>query len=538
MGVRTYEEREEPSSPPLRRAPLAAAALVVAVVLVGLLVNGRPIGGGEPAPLSWVAAAATAPLLAATRLTFAADAAGVALAGKLTASLFCALAAGLVFLAVGCRRPTDDAWTSALLFAFGTTVWGASQWLSATPVSTALVALALLLLVLAEDDSAWAPRAGLPLGLAFAANPADLALVAVLAFSALMRRPRQIALWALFLAPGIVLGLTTAGDGGLSAFRLGPDWGRHLLALWVGPVDGVFVFAPVVLVALLGVARALGREDAPLATGCAAAFVVHGVFIAGGSWGSGTWGPRDWTDAMPLALLFLPEGLDLLKSLGVALAAVSVAVQALGAFSYDTRWDRVHAPTPERRGAAASDFARSPIPFQIEERVVILALPRIHDGQVRIHQHRVVLLEPRGSRLSADASRLVTEGSDPTFGHAHLMGGARIEERRIRLGAAGDAVFVRVAPESRTRHLEWRIAGRGRGILIVAESTFWSREPKLHERTVAGDFRVKLPYHYPESGGGDITVGVRGGSVEISSLALVPPTEPENVIRLGAPPRE
>jgi hypothetical protein len=531
VGVRTFEGREEP--PARRRAPgAAAAALVVAVVLIAFLANGRPIGAGAPGP--WAAAAATAPILAATRLAFAADATGLALGGKIAASLYCAVAAGLLFLAVGRRRPANDAWTAALLFAFGTTAWGASQWLSATPVSTALVAAAVLLLVLGEDDPDWAPRAGLPLGLAFAVNPSNVALVATLALSAAVRRPRQTLLWALWTAPGVLLGLGAAGgEGGLSATGFGADFGPRLLALFVGPADGLLVFAPVVVVALAGLGRALGRDDASLATGCAAAFLVHGVFVAGGPWTGGTWGPREWTDAMPLLLLFLPEGLDLLKGLGAALAALAVAVQALGAFSYDLRWDRLFAPSPERRAAAAWDVASSPIPFEVRERVVILALPRIHEGKVRIHEHRVVVLGPRGSRLSADASRLVMEGSDPTLGHAHLLGAARIEERRIRLGAPGDALFVRVLPESRTRRLEWRIVGRGRGTLVVTESTFWSPEPRLREQSVAGDFRVKLPYHYPESGGGDVTLALRAGAVEISALALVPPTEPENVIRLG-----
>ena len=94
----------------------------------------------------------------------------------LVASIGCAAAAAFMFLAVGQRRPTDDARTAGLLLAFGTTVWASAHSFSVTPFSTALVAAALLQLVRAEDDEAEGPRAGLPLALAVALHPADLAL--------------------------------------------------------------------------------------------------------------------------------------------------------------------------------------------------------------------------------------------------------------------------------------------------------------------------------------------------------------------------
>jgi hypothetical protein len=41
-----------------------------------------------------------------------------------------------------------------------------------------------------------------------------------------------------------------------------------------------------------------------------------------------------------------------------------------------------------------------------------------------------------------------------------------------------------------------------------------------------------VPYTYPESGGGDIRIAPVSGEIEITRVALVPPGEPENVIRL------
>jgi hypothetical protein len=495
--------------------------LLAVLVVTGLLANGRPIGSGSVTPLA-----------------SAFGETGAALVGKVLASIAAAAAAGFLFQAIGRRRASNDARAGALLLAFGTTVWASAQSFSVTPFSTALVACAVLLLVLAEDDPPWGPRAGLPLGLAAAVNPAVIALALALALSAMVRRPRQVGLWAFWSAPGVVLVLVSAFAGPSWDPVWDEAWAPRLAALLVAPAAGLLVFAPIVLVALVGMARALRGADAALAAGCVAAFLAHGMFIAGRPLRGGMWGPVDWTDALPLVMLFLPEGLDLLRAAGAGLAFLSVAIQALGAWSYDGRWDRLFASTPEKRAAVLWEAARSPIPFQLGERVWIASLPRLRQGTVTIAEHRLVLGAPNGSRISAAASVLRVEGADPTLGSVHLQGGARLQGDRIRLEAPGDAVFLRIRPGSRARRLEIRIAGRGQGVLAVHEASFWSAAPRVKERPVAGEFRIRLPYHYPESGGSDIRVFLRSGSAALSSVSLVPPTEPDQVIRLqGSPDR-
>ena len=516
MGVRSHEAREEPR--PLRRGPsVGSAVLLAGLVLAGLLANGRPIGSGAPSSLA-----------------FEFDATGGALVGKLVASLACAAAALFFFLAVGQRRPVDDARTAAVLFAFGTTVWAAAQSFSAIPFATALVAVAAWFLVRAEDDPAWAPRAALPLALAAAFQPADMALALVLGLFAVIRRPRQAGLWALWAAPGVAVGVAMT-DASWPGLHFDAAWAPRVAALWMSPAAGLLAFAPVVVVALVGLASALRREEAALAAACATAVLAHGLVIAARPLLAGTWGPRDWTDAMPLCLLFLPDGLDRLRSAGTVLAVASVAVQALGAFTYDGRWDRLFAATPEKRVAGLWDAPQSPIPFALGERVGIVALPQVHEGRVRVAEPRIVLRAPEGARMSARLSRLAVEGADPTFGNVHLLSGARAEGDRIHL-EAGDGVFLRVRPESRARRLELRINGRGQGTFVVEEASFWSPEPRVRSRAITGDFRWTLPYHYPESGGSDLRVSLRSGSADISSIRLVPPTEPDNVIRLQGTP--
>jgi hypothetical protein len=66
---------------------------------------------------------------------------------------------------------------------------------------------------------------------------------------------------------------------------------------------------------------------------------------------------------------------------------------------------------------------------------------------------------------------------------------------------------------------------------VVSEKTFWTPE-RLQRHAVGRSFRLRLPWAYASSGGGDIRVAAGEGGLEITSVALVPPGEPEDVIRL------
>ena len=70
----------------------------------------------------------------------------------------------------------------------------------------------------------------------------------------------------------------------------------------------------------------------------------------------------------------------------------------------------------------------------------------------------------------------------------------------------------------------------------MAEGGFWNPSPRVSPYPVGGSFRIRHPYFYAESGGGDLRVSLKAGSVEIQSVSLVPPGEPENVIRLQGEP--
>jgi hypothetical protein len=424
-------------------------------------------------------------------------------------------------------------------------MWSTSQALWQHPAAALFLCVALLFLALAEQDAAWAGRAGLPLALAVAARHADVALVAVLVIGIAVRWPRRIPALLAWGAPVVLLlmayqwwyfGSPLAHGFSGSGPRFSAPWGHGHLGLLVSPAKGLLVFTPVVVVCVVGMVSAFRRGERWRVATLAAAFVAHWLLI--GRWsewhGGESWGPRMMTDALPLLLVFLPDGFDVLPRTAAVLASLSVAVQALGAFAYDYRWERLHWRGPDGHSTAALwDVARSPIPFYVQRRVVILALPAVRDGRAHVREHPIVIGGGRGSRVSFVADPPRMEGSETAITNVHYQRGARIDDGRLRLRARWDGVSFRVAPEARPRRLELRIAGRGQGVLYVGEKTFWS-EPRWATYPVSGPFRLRHPYTYAESGGADliVTIGKAPGQVDLESMALVAPGDPANPVRV------
>jgi hypothetical protein len=582
MAVRAPEpvEPEEDWRPAFAGPTVAEGLLLGVAVSVLLLVNGRPIGAGDTRANEYVAASLVeegdldldehphveppftrtalghrvsiypplspmlaAPAFAAARAAFALDENGTAVAGKVAAALLSGLAAGVLFMAVGHRRPRDEAALAALVFAFGTSVWSTSQALWQHPAAVLFLCLTLLCVVRAEHDPAWAGRAGLPLALAVAARHADVALAVVLAVGIAVRWPRRLPALVLWGAAPVALVLAynthTFGSPFEQGFvgaeaRFGGGWGPGHLGLLVSPAKGLFVFTPIAALAIVGLVRAIRAGERWLPAMLLAAAAAHWLLMGlWGEWHGGrAWGPRLMTDALPLLFLFLAEGMDLAPRLGKALAAVSVLVQALGAFAYDYRWERLYQHTGADIQSSLWDPVRSPIPFYVRRGVVTAALPRVVDGRVTVREHPVVLFGAEGSRVRFTGERPALTGSEATLGDVHLERAARLEDGRVRLRARWDGVFLRVTPQGRLRRLELRLRGRGQGLLYVGERSFWSAGTRWTPYTVAGVFALRHRYHYPESGGSDltVTVGTGGGDVSLESLALVPPGEPESVI--------
>jgi len=536
MGVRSHAAAPLPRARPAGPG-LGATLVVVLVALVLLLANGRPVGTPDASGAAgWLLRGA----VALGGLAFQLDAAGEALVGKALAALFAALAAGALFAAVVRRHGLGEGRWAGLLLALGTTLAAAAQAWSGEAAATCAVAVAVLLLVRSEEEDApvLAALAGLPLGLAVALQPSTVALVLTLLGAVLWRWRRRglpVLAWSI---PGALVAVPFLAASPTALSSASPA------ALLLSPAKGALVFAPVALVGLAGLLRALRAParrlwDQPqpgrlLPIACGLAALAHLAWLAAtGGWAAGDfWGPRWVAPAWPLLLLFVPEGFTVLKVGASLLAVVSVAIQALGAVSYDGRWDRLHRGSGGGLDAATWDVQRSPIAFQVRERTAHLAVPAL-EGRRLVTRGRVVAPSgTSGSYVSFGKTPPAPAGVDRTISALRLEGGARVVAGRLELDAAGDGLGFRVPEGSHPRRLEVRIAGRGQGTLGLGEGDF-GKETRWRDRAVSGSFRLRLPYHFPESGGADLRVSLRsGGPIGIDSVALVPPSDPENVLRL------
>lgn len=488
---------------------MVTALALAAVLFVLLLANGRP-------------AIAQAPVVPGVlRAALPLDETGRALAGKAVASLFASLAGGVLFKVLARRWPEGVAVGGAAALVLGTPVWAASQALWPQTAAVFFICVALLFVVRAEYDPIWAGRVALPLGLAFAVNPIDAALVAVLALAVALRWPRRIPWLLLFGAVPVAAGLAVhALPSGLTE-----PFGPGTAALLASPGQGILFFAPVVLVGLVGAALAFRYGEHWIAGSLVLAAAAHGALAGCATdWEAGdAYGPRLLADAMPLLLFFLPDGLLRLRLLGQAIVVLAIAVQALGAFAYDDRWIRLRQSPPAPNHAELWDWEHGPLVLYARRRALFLAAPGLAEGRTVIRTHPIVPFSPQGSRIEFAGEEPRVGGAEATLGNVFLFGGARAERGRVRLGGREDGIFLRVADGARHRPLELRVAGRGAGALQVSEGGFWNPLPRARSYPVSGSFMVRHPYSYAESGGPDLRVTATGSGVEIESVALVAP---------------
>jgi hypothetical protein len=543
MGVRAHGAAA-PLARVRSRGPGLFPTLVVALLAFVLLVaNGRPLAVPPAAGVSaWLLSLATG--LAGLFLEI--DPIGAALVGKAAAALFAALAAAALFSAVARRHgPSEGRW-AGLVLALGTTLAGAAQGFTGEAAATAAIALAVMLIVRAvdEDSGPVASFAGLPLGLAVALQPSTAALTLVLVGAVLVRwrvSGLLVLAWAL---PGALAAFLAGSPASAVTQTPSADPATSALALLASPARGILLFAPVLVAALAGVVVALraprsrmwdqAQPGRFLPVACLAAFVAHVAWlaVAGGFDVGPFWGPRLVAPAWPLLLLFLPEGFAALKTLASLFALLSIGVQALGLLSYDGRWDKLYGPQAKQQ-AGLWDFTKSPIVFHARERVARVAVPGL-EGR-RLTSRPQTLFAPSssaGSFVTFERLPPAPTGVDATFDGLRFEGEARFEAGKLVLEKEGDGVGFRVREGARPRRLEIRVLGRGQGRIGVAESGGGSGT-RWREETVSGPFRLKLPYFFADSGGADVRIVLRSpGSVSIDSVSLVPPTEPDRVLRL------
>jgi hypothetical protein len=314
---------------------------------------------------------------------------------KLAAALVTALSVVLLFRALGLVVSRRWALGIAAVYALGTSSLSASsQGLWQHGPSQLFLALGLYWLARGLGEERYLGPVGFALASAMVMRATNLLLVLPLAAWILYRHPavrlRFIGL-ALLPIAGVGLytlryfGLEGAGWGharvSMLAFFAQVPWLEGLAGLLSSPSRGLFVYSPVLVFSLFGIA-AVWRHGPPLLRALSLGPIL--VFLLIGKWfmwwGGHTFGPRILADTTPvLAFLLYPvtgylDRRRLARGIFALCAVLSIAAHALGAFFYDGRWDGL--ARVDRDYSRLWTWRGSPLPFYAREALGAALRPR------------------------------------------------------------------------------------------------------------------------------------------------------------------
>lgn len=284
------------------------------------------------------------------------------LMAKTAASILVALAVAIGYLTARRRVSRTRALLIAIGLGLGTGLWSSvSQTLWQT--ETSVLGFAIAVFALTDDEEARWPRdvvlLGVGLLMAGAARSQLAPAIAVLLAGAWIRwGARSLYAAAIIVAgviPLIVINLRWFGHplGSLPLLQqvnselhgTGATFGFHPEAwagLLVSPSRGIFVFSPIVLVAVVGVRAAVAQGWRSPLVWCAAAMAAQYAMYSTYAvwWGGHTFGPRYMLDILPIGVPLAAAALSRprvpwpLAALASVALCWSVAVAATGAFCY------------------------------------------------------------------------------------------------------------------------------------------------------------------------------------------------------------
>jgi hypothetical protein len=403
---------------------------------------------------------------------------------KGAAATVTALSVALLYAAVARLATRRWAFLVALVYAFGTSSLSvSSQALWQHGPSQCTLALALYLLVRGLGDERWLPWAALAMAGAAVLRETNVLLLAPLAVVLLFqaRRHRHLApRLVLFALPPVLamavyywLCFGTAGTGAghesvpfPAYFRQTPFF-EGLGGVLMSPGRGLFVYSPVLLFSLAGMAVAWRRGPTSfraLTLGFPLVVLLVGSWFMW--WGGTCFGPRLLADTTPVLCFFLyplGESLSRRRAMGVLFgiaAALSIGIHALGAFSYDGRWDE-QADT-DRNPARLWSWRESPIPF--------------YAGEVLAAGRELIVTAIRKQPTSADAPALLSAAY--TLDAAGAIPATACSGEPFSLAVSvtntGRALWLASPPDDRGRvGLAWRwsaggdVVSEGRALLAA-----------------------------------------------------------------------
>lgn len=278
------------------------------------------------------------------------------------ASFLIALTAALLFLIA--RRFLSSKYSSvvALIFAFAASAWStASRALVQHAPSMLLISLTIFILIAAESREWLVQFAAIPVAFSYVIRPTDAILVVVITVYVLAEHRRVFlpyVFWALPVAAAFIAYNLWAFKSVLSSYyTLRPPLPHSAEAIGavmqvmaanlISPSRGLFVFTPVFVFSVAGMIRALRSGwKHPLSGYLTALLILHWVSISlfvGFWWGGYSYGPRLFTDMVPILMLFLiPVMLEWQKAawdwrpsriLFVLLVTISLFIHARGGLS-------------------------------------------------------------------------------------------------------------------------------------------------------------------------------------------------------------
>lgn len=204
----------------------------------------------------------------------------------------------------------------ALLFGFGTSEWSiASRNLGQHGLTVLLLSAAIYCAVRAFDDSRWIAYSAVPLALAFTVRPSNCISVAAFTIYVAARYRREF--WR-YLACAAPIAAAFFAHNLLALHSLFPLYygmntpdpyplAAGLAMNLASPARGIFVFTPVFLFSIAGLAVAIrNRWLHPLPLVLGSILVAHAVLISR-YWGGHSYGPRYFSDATPIfSFLLIP----------------------------------------------------------------------------------------------------------------------------------------------------------------------------------------------------------------------------------------
>jgi hypothetical protein len=269
---------------------------------------------------------------------------------NLLASVVVALAAGVLFFVAleVLGGSIGLALLASGIFVFGTAAWSTAtraMWMHGPDML--LLSVALLLALLSSRRAVLAGVMGLPLAFAFVVRPTNASAVVCFGAWVAWQRRKQLPLFlALGLAVGVAFLLANKAMFGqwMHPYYQPDQFGQStrffeaLAGNLVSPARGLFVFSPVLLCVFLRRASLRPLEWAAVGT-----IVLHLILISRFAhwWGGYAFGPRLFSDMVPLFIFLLLPVLTMLRRppIGATFAgllALSVLINWRGATSMDT----------------------------------------------------------------------------------------------------------------------------------------------------------------------------------------------------------